>query len=174
MIIIYNFLIDMKEYVLRGKENDFPILSECLQCKAKGQVHRHGFYWRNGITEDKEERVPVCRYKCTACKKTTSLLPDFLIPYFQHTLHTVLTHVNQALNNEDIGKKRQLSEFHLERYIRNLNWIHSWFVEQGSILGFSENKRKEATKYLKMIHDFGESTFLRRTLGHLSSYFMAH
>lgn len=174
MIISYDFLVDMNEYVRKGKENAFPILTACLQCKARGQMHRHGFYWRNGITEDEEVRVPICRYKCTVCKKTTSLLPDFLIPYFQHTVQTVVSYIKQTLDKKHKQERRQLSEFHLGRFRRKIHWVHSWFVEQGFIGGFSENKRKEAMKYLKMIHDFGESPFLRRTFGHLSSYFMAH
>lgn len=31
-----------------------------------------------------------------------------------------------------------------------------------------------AIKYMKMIRDFGESLFLRRSWGHFSSYFMAN
>jgi hypothetical protein len=173
MVIIHDFCIDLKEYVLRGEDNEFPILTECLQCKARGMMHRHGFYWRNGITEKEDERVPICRYKCTSCIKTTSVLPDFLIPYFQHTVHTIVEQVNRTLNRET-SRRRQLSMFHLKRYLKNLHWIHSWFIDQGNVMGFSEDIRKEATKYLKMILDFGESAFLRRTWGHLSSYFMAH
>jgi len=36
-----------------------------------------------------------------------------------------------------------------------------------------KTEKEKATKYMKMIRDFGESTFFRRSVGHLSSYFMA-
>ncbi|KYC83998.1 hypothetical protein B4102_4259 [Heyndrickxia sporothermodurans] len=34
--------------------------------------------------------------------------------------------------------------------------------------------KKEAIKYMKMILDFGESPFLRRSWGHFSKYLMAN
>lgn len=38
--------IDLKEYAVRGKENDFPILDTCPNCKcvAYGNIHRNGYY----------------------------------------------------------------------------------------------------------------------------------
>jgi hypothetical protein len=47
-------------------------------------------------------------------------------------------------------------------------------VTFGKVNGFSDNIKKEAIKYLNQLRDFGESTFLRRSWGHHSSYFMAH
>jgi hypothetical protein len=60
------------------------------------------------------------------------------------------------------------------RYYKYLNWIHSFFVDSGQVQGVSKDRKKEATKYMIMILDFGESSFLRRSWGHLSKYFMAN
>lgn len=171
MIIPYDFEIDLAEYAQRGKENDFPVFDQCpsCHCPSGGNVYRNGFYWRNSITEDLVLRIPICRLKCLKCKVSISILPDFLIPYFQYTLHTILKSVKRALEKKKGNGCRQLWSFHLRRFIRSVNWIHSFLVDNEM-----EDRKKEAISYMKMILDFGESPFLRRTWGHLSSYFMAH
>jgi hypothetical protein len=60
------------------------------------------------------------------------------------------------------------------RYQKTLRWIHSLFVDLGEEMGLSNDMKKEAIKYMKMIRDFGESLFLRGSWGHLSSYSMAN
>jgi hypothetical protein len=176
MIISHDFGIDLIEYAARGKENDFPLLDKCPNCKCigPGNIHRNGYYWRFGLTDEKTRKIPICRLRCLVCKKSFSVLPDFLIPYFQHTLHTILKRIHQFLQRKKVNSSRQLLRFHLIRYYKYLNWIHSFFVDSGQVLGVLEDRKKEATKYMIMILDFGESSFLRRSWGHLSKYFMAN
>lgn len=54
-------------------------------------LHRHGFYERNAITKYKVYRIYILRVKCPSCNKTYSVLPSFLIPYFQYTFGTIIT-----------------------------------------------------------------------------------
>ncbi|MDQ0233675.1 hypothetical protein J2S19_005032 [Metabacillus malikii] len=176
MIISHDFGIGVVEYEERGKNNEFPLFDTCPNCKcpAHGNLHRNGYYWRYGITEVVTLRIPICRLKCLQCEVNISILPDFLIPYFQHTIHTVMKRVNQILKKKKAKGSRQLLRFHLNRYLKCINWIHSFFIGIGKICGMSGDIKKEATKYMKMILDFGESPFLRRSRGHLSKYFMAN
>lgn len=176
MIISHDFGIDLKEYSELGKNNRFPTLDCCPKCKctAHGNIHRNGYYWRFGITEELTSKIPVCRMKCLLCGVNISILPDFLIPYFQHTIKTVLDLIHDLIQKKKDRGTRQLLRFYLLRYYKKLNWIHSFFMEIGRPSGFSRDKNKEAIKYLIMIRDFGESSFLRRSWGHLSSYFMAN
>lgn len=78
------------------------------------------------------------------------------------------------LKEKKMNSGRQLLRFHLKRFIKNLNWIHSYLADIGEVFGVSRDIKKEATKYMKMILDFSESSFLRRSWGHLSKYFMAN
>lgn len=177
MIISYNFEMSLEEYAQRGKTNEFPIFDQCpnCHCVSGGNLYRNGFYWRNSITEEIMVRIPICRFKCLLCKANISILPDFLLPYFQYTLYTILKSVKQALEKKKGNGCRQLWTYHLQRFLKNIHWIHSFLVdikhEEGGVL---KEGKKEAIKYMKMILDFGESPFLRRSWGHLSSHFMAN
>jgi len=172
MILVHDFGIDLNMYAYKGMENDFPSLNVCPSCHSMNELQRHGFYWRYGITEEITEKIPICRLQCPACTMTFSILPDFLIPYYQHTLHTVLDRAEASLKREKKPGLRQLVAFYKRRFLKHLKWFHSFFTDHGISVPFPcENKN--ATKYLTMIRDFGESTFLRRSKGHLSSYFMA-
>lgn len=176
MIVSHDFGIDFLEYAERGTSNDFPRLECCPNCKyiSYGNIHRNGYYWRYGITEEVTVKIPICRMICLVCKMSLSILPDCLIPYFQHTIHTVLDRLSQLIQKKKVNGSRQLLRFYLLRYYKNLNWLHSFFNDHRCVLGASEDIEKRATKYMKMILDFGESPFLRRSWGHLSKYFMAN
>ena len=176
MIISHDFGIGLKEYGERGKINEFPLFDECpnCNCPGHGNLHRNGYYWRYGVTDDVTLRIPICRLRCLQCEVNISILPDFLIPYFQHTIHTVLDRVNKVLQKKRAKGSRQILRFYYRRYIKGINWIHSYFIDLGMVSGMSKDIIKEATKYLKMILDFGESPFLRRSWGHLTKYFMAN
>lgn len=176
MILPYDFEISLEEYAQRGKGNEFPVFDNCpnCHCPSGGNLYRNGFYWRNSITEENALYIPICRLKCLICKVNISILPDFLIPYFQYTIHTILQSVKQALENKKGNGCRQLWTYHLRRFLENINWVHSFLIDNQIEIEVMKEGKKEAIKYMKRILDFGESPFLRRSWGHLSSYFMAN
>jgi hypothetical protein len=173
-MIPHDFGMDIATYQKYGKKIETPRIYECINCGGKGLLHRHGFYLKYAITEDNSIQILICRLKCRHCRNAFSVIPDFLIPRFQHTLTTIITRLKEFIEFKKTTGSRQLLAFYLRRFMNNINWIHSFFVELGERSGIPEDKKERATKYLKMIRDFGESTFLRRSKGHLSSYFMAN
>jgi hypothetical protein len=45
-------------------------------------MQRHGFYWRWTILPSgARQRFGVHRFRCAACRRTVSYLPDFCVPY---------------------------------------------------------------------------------------------
>jgi len=174
MIISHDFGHGLEEYEAMGKDNDFPIFDRCPNCNciSQGNVHRNGYYWRYGINEDDALYIPICRFICLACKVNISILPNFLIPYFQPTLSTIVERVHSFLEGKKSKEDRQHLSQLTKRFYHRLHWIHSFFADIGFELGFTGDLKKEAQKYMKMIHDIGISTFFRRSWGHLSSYFM--
>ena len=69
---------------------------------------------------------------------------------------------------------RQLLAFYMKRYLKNINWVHSFFVDLGNVWGFSKDMIKEAIDILIEYSNFDERLFFRRSWGYLSSYFMAN
>jgi len=81
---------DFIQYNLIKDKNIFKQqIYECPNCKFEGRLYNHGSYQRNVITEDNSYRITINRVKCPICGKTHALIPDFLIPYFQHSFYTV-------------------------------------------------------------------------------------
>lgn len=176
MIIIHDFGVNLNEYAAKGRENDFPILDKCPNCKCHslGNIHRHGYYWRYGVTEDESLHIPICRMKCLQCKITFSILPDFFIPYFQYTIHTIVQRISDYLEAKKVNDNRQLLGFYLARFYKNLKWMYSFLVTLGKVGGFSKDINKEAIRYVKILRNLGESIFFQMSWGHNGSYFMAN
>ncbi|WP_353733689.1 DUF6431 domain-containing protein [Syntrophothermus sp.] len=59
-------------------------------CHARGTLKKHGFYERYVIPFQEELLISIRRFKCSCCKRTTSILPSFLLPHYQHTVSFVL------------------------------------------------------------------------------------
>ncbi|MBA4538827.1 hypothetical protein H1Z61_17280 [Bacillus aquiflavi] len=167
MIISHDFGIGLIEYEARGKGNEFPVFDRCpsCHCVSQGNLHRNGFYWRYGIDEaDQALCIPICQLRCLACGVNISILPDFLIPYFQHTLYAMIERIDYF----SLGKRERLElskhlAQHVMRFYENLHWIHTFFIDSGLQSGLSQNLKKEALKYMKRLQNIGVSTFFRRS-----------
>lgn len=53
----------------------------CAMCGAKRPLRAHGFYWRSVVGAGFSGFIRVRRYLCLACRRTVSLLPEFVLPY---------------------------------------------------------------------------------------------
>jgi len=63
--------------------------SDCPQCHAKRPLTAHGFYKRTLIDTAFDGVVRVRRYLCLACRRTVSLLPEFILPYLRSSLTVI-------------------------------------------------------------------------------------
>lgn len=88
-MIITRFSNFIHQYLSLGKAFFYPAQYGCKHCGYRGRLHRHGYYSRNVITVFGTFRIQILRVKCPCCKKTHSLLPHFLIPYFQYSFYTI-------------------------------------------------------------------------------------
>lgn len=91
MIIITKIIKIITEYEKLGKANIFPIQYNCSNCGYMGRLHRHGFYCRNVITKFSIHQIYILRIKCPSCNKTYSLIPSFLIPYYQYSFEFIFS-----------------------------------------------------------------------------------
>jgi hypothetical protein len=60
--------------------------SRCPLCQARCCFLAHGFYYRTVVHLDFDDSIPVRRYLCRLCRRTVSLLPDFVLPYLRHSI----------------------------------------------------------------------------------------
>jgi transposase-like protein len=61
----------------------------CPQCHAKQPLTAHGFYTRTLIDTAFDGVIRVRRYLCQACRRTVSLLPEFVLPYLRSSLTVI-------------------------------------------------------------------------------------
>jgi hypothetical protein len=175
VIIIYECHQNIQRYVEKAKENEFPQVEQCPSCRGRWSLRRHGFYTRNAVENDVCYRVIICRLRCKGCKKTVSLIPDILIPYFQYTVKSVVYQLRQHTKGR--GKEegsRQRIRFYWRRFVKQLQMIKLFFRRQGWKEQGPKGQKEKAIKCLEMIIAFGEAAFLRRSTGHFTHNFMAH
>lgn len=54
----------------------------CIHCPhCQKMMNKHGSYKRMVTTKHQTFQIPIYRWSCTACRKTLTVLPDFLIPW---------------------------------------------------------------------------------------------
>jgi hypothetical protein len=61
-------------------------LDRCPLCRARACFLAHGFYYRTLVHVKFDESIPIRRYLCRLCRRTVSLLPDFILPYLRHSI----------------------------------------------------------------------------------------
>ena len=61
----------------------------CPQCQTKRPLTAHGFYTRTLIDKAFDGIIRVRRYLCHACRRTVSLLPEFILPYMRSSLTVI-------------------------------------------------------------------------------------
>jgi len=61
----------------------------CPQCEARDPLTGHGFYCRTLVDVAFDGVIRVRRYLCNSCKRTTSLLPDFALPWLRFSVSVI-------------------------------------------------------------------------------------
>lgn len=173
MIYYHDFLIDLSQYALLGRSNDFPDLECCPICRAKNRLKRHGFYERNAIEAEVTFRILICRLLCPDCGKTVSILPIFLLPYFQYTTEFILRILISFWMTCGCLCTRQLRRFYEKRAYGKMTEMELFFREEGDLGILPDTRKEKAIKMIQMIQALGKATFVRRWWRHRISSFMA-
>ena len=144
-----------EEYVRRYQEIEWPVLDVCPVCGAHARLQGHGSYSRNALpNRDTELVAPVHRLRCPVCRRTVSLLPSFLLPYFQHTAKFVVESL--------LGKARsyrELLRFHWRRFLVNANRVLAFLRDLGVRERLPDGEKERAMKLLGSIEDSGLEMF---------------
>src|SRR5207249_11533420 len=89
MQMLYPFRGSIQQYIegvgsVEEAERCRPAI--CPQCKSKQRLVCHGFYKRTLVEFDWDGVIRVRRYLCVACRRTVSLLPEFVLPYLRFAI----------------------------------------------------------------------------------------
>jgi transposase-like protein len=86
MQILHPFAGSLQQYSERLADPDYYRPGHCPQCHAKQPLTAHGFYTRTLVDAAFDGVIRVRRYLCQACRRTVSLLPEFILPYLRSSV----------------------------------------------------------------------------------------
>jgi|SRR6184192_366180 len=92
MQMLYPFSGSIQQYmafVERGEEANRCRPANCPQCASKERMVSHGFYSRTVVDLDVDCEIRVRRYLCRMCRRTVSLLPEFVLPYLRFAIRLI-------------------------------------------------------------------------------------
>jgi Domain of unknown function (DUF6431) len=71
----------------------------CPQCEARHPLTGHGFYRRTLVDAAFDGVIRVRRYLCRSCKRTVSLLPEFVLPWLRFSISVIVMFLVARLLN---------------------------------------------------------------------------
>jgi hypothetical protein len=97
--------------------------THCPQCQAKHPLKAHGFYTRTLFDTGFDGAIRIRRYLCQACRRTVSLLPDFVLPYLRSSIPVIelfliarLLHAKSLKDSLPPSAPYQRGQFWLRRF----------------------------------------------------------
>jgi hypothetical protein len=89
MQILHPFIGSIQQYSAAIADPDRYRPDHCPQCEAKQPLAGHGFYQRTLVDVAFDGVIRVRRYLCRLCRRTVSLLPDFVLPWLRFSLTVI-------------------------------------------------------------------------------------
>lgn len=173
MQIIHDFKISPVQYYQNGQDNDFPVIEKCPRCQDR--MIKNGFYERAIITISRQTYIIfIRRYRCKYCGHTVSILPSFLLPFFQRSLEFIFHCLEQYYIHRNYVFSHRQTHFYCSRFRDNIPGIVFFFRDKFNyLINFNKKINKKAIKLIEMIKNSPVPTFNRRYKDHFQSSFMA-
>ena len=99
MQILHPFAGSIQCYFDEIAEPDRFRPDHCPQCEAKRPLTGHGFYRRTLVDAAFDGFIRVRRYLCRSCKRTLSLLPEFVLPWLRFSISLIALFLAARLLN---------------------------------------------------------------------------
>jgi transposase-like protein len=123
MQILHPFAGSVEQYVEQLADPDRQRPHACPQCQAQHPLAAHGFYSRTLIDEAFDGIIRVRRYLCQECKRTVSLLPQFVLPYLRASIAVIaLFLLARLLHGQTLAAARKATQTSMP-YQRGQFWI---------------------------------------------------
>ncbi|NWG14595.1 MAG: hypothetical protein HXY20_13795 [Acidobacteria bacterium] len=133
MQILYPFAGSIQQYNEHHADHSHRPCS-CAMCGAQKPLRAHGFYWRTVADAGFDGAIRVARYLCLACRRTISLLPEFVLPYLRFAIAVIGLFLKARLLDRKTLKKAAMAagDSHMP-YQRGQQWICR-FCSQAAVL----------------------------------------
>jgi transposase-like protein len=129
MQILHPFAGSIQQYCQVVSDADRYRPDHCPQCEAQKPLAGHGFYRRTLVDVGFDGVIRVRRYLCQSCKRTVSLLPEFVLPYLRWSIAMIalflLARLLHAQTLAAAGKAAQTSM----PYQRGQFWIRRFCTQ---------------------------------------------
>jgi hypothetical protein len=137
MQILHPFAGSIQSYFDEIADPDRCRPDHCPQCEAKRPLTGHGFYRRTLVDAACDGVIRVRRYLCRSCKRTVSLLPEFVLPWLRFSISLIaLFLVARLLNGLTLVAAAQVAAQTAMPYQRGQFWIRR-FQKQAPALSLA-------------------------------------
>jgi len=134
MQLIQSLPIDAETYVAEDFHRCIRPPPECPNCGRIGHLPALGYYERNLSRLGKGViRIKIRRFRCRACKKTVSILPQFAQPYRVVQNETIELFIRGAPYDECVTRWMSILPRYRQRFVR-------WLPEIQRVMEFDSNR----------------------------------
>jgi transposase-like protein len=124
MQMLHSFAGPIQRYFDEIADPDRHRPDHCPQCAAKHPLTGHGFYCRTLVDTAFDGVIRVRRYLCRSCKRTVSLLPEFVLPWLRFSISVIAMFlVARLLNGLTLVAAAQVAAQIAMPYQRGQFWI---------------------------------------------------
>jgi len=100
---LHPFRGSIEKYLQELSDPDRYRPDHCPLCHTPEPLRAHGFYCRTVVDVQYDGSIRVRRYLCLLCKRTVSLLPEFVLPYLRFSIQVIgLFLVSRLLNGRTL------------------------------------------------------------------------
>jgi hypothetical protein len=86
MQILHRFAGSIQQYLEQISDPDICRPDHCPLCHALHRLIAWGFYRRSLVDLEFDGFIPVRRFRCIFCRRTVSVLPEFVLPYLRFSI----------------------------------------------------------------------------------------
>ena len=185
-------IIKFPDFIQNNLEKDKNIFKQqiygCPSCVFEGKLYSHGSYLRNLITEESSFLISIYRVKCPICGKTHALIPDILIPYFQHSFsivkkclelkylenasHSSIVNYFQSRNINSYFSEANMSNF-IKSFTYNIPIIKLFFNSHTEIYTNENNSAKDLVIFINAYESASTKNFNLHFFKNMPTYFMS-
>jgi len=106
----------------------------CPLCHTPDPLRAHGFYCRTLVDVQYDGSIRVRRYLCLLCKRTVSLLPEFVLPYLRFSIQVIrLFLVSRLIDRRTLGEAAGAAFHSNVPYQRGQFWVQRFQQQAASL-----------------------------------------